>query len=156
MGRPSKLSDQQRADVRKRLLAGEKPSAIAADLGVHKSQISRCGVAPLKKEREIATQLVNAEVALRELPLIQQLNVLQLADEYRSTVVSMATAGKLGAMTAARLSSMAHSIVTHIERDEHGRPKNSAMEPLRTAAGRCPIRRCAKSSRRPTRWAASG
>ena len=40
-GRPSKLTEAQKREVRKKLAAGEKPSRIAALLGVHRTTISR-------------------------------------------------------------------------------------------------------------------
>lgn len=117
MGRPSKLDDRQRAEIRERLLAGAKPADLAREFGVHRSQILRNVAVPIRREQQVATQLVNAELALRELPPLQQLNVLQFADELRATVMSMASAGKLGAATSARLSSMAFGLVHSIKFD---------------------------------------
>ncbi|MEO1152211.1 MAG: recombinase family protein [Pseudomonadota bacterium] len=48
LGRKPKLTDHQRHKARERLTAGETATAIALDLGVHKSTISRLLISPLE------------------------------------------------------------------------------------------------------------
>lgn len=136
MARPSKLTDAQRVEIREHLLNGTKAADLAEKYKVHPSQITRCGTKPLAREREVATQLVNAEIALRQLPQISQLNVLALADELRQTVLSIASAGRLGAATANRLAGLAHGIVTRVQLSEDGTALAAgAVDKLREAKG---------------------
>lgn len=115
MGRPSKLSDKQKAEIQKRLLANEKPADLAREFKVSPATISRLFAKPLEEIKAVANQLVSAEDALKKLGVSQQLAALQLADELRATSMHLATAAKFGAATANRLSGIAHMAVQKID-----------------------------------------
>lgn len=115
MGRPSKLSDKQKSEIQKRLLANEKPSDLAREFKVSPATISRLFSKPLEEIKAVANQLVSAEDALKKLGVSQQLAALQLADELRATSMHLAGAAKFGSATAHRLSGIAHAAVLKLD-----------------------------------------
>lgn len=117
MGRPSKLSEKQWAEVEKRLLAGEKPAALAKEYGINRAGLTRRFSQQVKTIKHVANQVFEADVALRQLPVAQQIAVLNLADELKAISAHLASAGKYGAMTAHRLSSIAHAQAKKIDEE---------------------------------------
>lgn len=132
MGRPSKLTPKQWAEVERRYLAGEKLSDLAREFGVNKSAISRRVAQPAKETKRVAHQLVSAEQQLRALPVAQQLQALTLADELRAISAHMASAAKYGAATAHRLAGIAHGKVAEI--DDAAPLDTGSMETLKGIA----------------------
>lgn len=108
MGRPSKLNDKQRAEIERRLLAGEKPAALAKEFKVSRSSISRGFSQNVQNVQNVAAQLVRADVALKALPAVQQRQAVSLAEELRAISGHLASAGRYGAKTAHRLSGIAN------------------------------------------------
>lgn len=108
MGRPSKLTDRQWADVGKRLLAGEKPADLAREIGIDRAQITRRFSQQVRNVKAVAQQIVTAEEALAVLPVAQQVEALSIADELRAISTHIAGAGKTGAMLSRRLIGLAH------------------------------------------------
>ena len=108
MGRPSKLSDRQWAEVEKRLLAGDKPADLAREFKVDRAQLTRRFSQPLRNVKTVAQQVFEADVALKSLPVAQQALVLSLADELKAISSHLASASKYGAMTSHRLLGIAH------------------------------------------------
>jgi predicted DNA-binding protein YlxM (UPF0122 family) len=109
MGRPSKLTDKQWSNIEKLILAGEKVSPIARKYGITEAAIRKrinTKVTPLKA---IANQLAKAELEFDSLPLSSKVKVRTLADELKDISVHLSGAARFGAMTAHRLSSMAHT-----------------------------------------------
>lgn len=117
MGRKSKITEKQRADIERRLSAGEKPSDLAREYGVNRSAISRGFSQQLKAVKAVANQIVTAEVALRALPVAQQLSAISLADQLRAMSGHVAGAAVLGAATAHKLAGIANSQVAKIDPD---------------------------------------
>lgn len=115
MGRPSKLSEAKWADISRRLLAGEKAAALAAEFKVSRAVISQRFSKRLENVRNVANQLVDAEEALRSLPVIEQVQALTLADELRAISMHLAGAAKYGSATAHRLAGIAHANVQKID-----------------------------------------
>lgn len=115
MGRPSKLTPKQWAEVERRLLNGEKADALGKEFKVSGSSIRERFSALHGKVKAVASQLVSAESALRELPVSAQLSALSLADELRAISMHMAGAAKYGAATAHRLAGIAHGKVVEID-----------------------------------------
>lgn len=131
MGRPSKLTDKQWAQISKRVLHGEKPADLAREYGVHPAAISRRVAQPAKETKRIANQLVTAEQELRALPIAQQLEALNLADELRAISMHLAGAAKFGSATAHRLAGIAHGKVQEID---DAAPLSDSMDALRNVA----------------------
>ncbi|MDM0118436.1 helix-turn-helix domain-containing protein [Variovorax arabinosiphilus] len=108
MGRPSKLSIAQWEAIKTRILAGEKPADLAREFGVSKTAISVQVSKRIETVREVANKMVDTEVALRALPIADQLSAVSLADSLRSISEHLAPAANFGAATARRLAGIAH------------------------------------------------
>jgi len=115
VGRKSKLTDAQWAEVERRLLAGEKRDHLAREFKVSGPAITqRCGKR-LVTVKAVANQLVSAEVSLRKLPIADQVQALNLADELRSISTHLAGAARYGAATAHRLAGIANGKVAEVD-----------------------------------------
>lgn len=115
MGRHSKLTEKQWAEVEKRLLAGEVPASLAKEYGVNRAAMSRRFSQPLKTIKHVANQIFETDVALKLLPVAQQIAAINLADELKAISGHLASAGKYGAMTAHRLSAIANSQMEKVD-----------------------------------------
>lgn len=115
MGRPSKLTEKQWAEIQQRLLKGEKAADLSREFGVSKTRISERFSERTGTIRNVAEQLVSAEGALRALPVSEQVQALNLADELRAISMHLAGAAKYSAATAHRLSGIAHAKVQEID-----------------------------------------
>lgn len=108
MARPSKLTESQWHDIEKRMLAGEKAAALAKEYGVDRAAITRKVTPSVRNVKTVANQLLNAETALKQLPITQQIATLSLVDELRAISTNLASAAKYGAVNANRLSNLAN------------------------------------------------
>lgn len=115
MGRPSKLTDKQWSEIEKKLLQGEKAKDLAKQYKVSPTVLSRRFSASAKTVKDVANQIVATEVALKSLPVSQQLLAISIADDLRAISTHLAGAGKFGAATAHRLSGIAHAKVQEID-----------------------------------------
>lgn len=115
MGRPSKLTQQNEADIRRRLIAGEKPAALAKEFGVSRALISDRFSENVRNLKTVAGQIVATEQILSGLSVSEQLTVLTLAEELRSISTNLAGAAKNGSITAFRLSGIAARQVDKID-----------------------------------------
>lgn len=116
MGRPSKLTPAQWAEIDRRLTEGEGVRALASAFGVSPATISKRGVSKQSKQvAAVAKQVAEAQTALAELPVAQQYNALSLADKLRSISSSLASAAELGAKTSHRLQALANSEVSKVD-----------------------------------------
>jgi hypothetical protein len=126
MGRKSSLTEKQWAEIGKRLLSGkESARSLAREFGTSEASLRRKFPAQRKDVKAVANQIVAAEVALRNLPIASQIDALTLADELKAISTHLAGAGKYGAMTAHRLSGIAHG---QVERIDDADPLRSANE----------------------------
>ena len=127
MGRKSSLTDKQWVEIGKRLLAGkESARALAREFGTSEASVRRKFPAQRKDVKDVANQLVAADAAFRNLPITSQIDALNLVDELKSISTHLASAGKFGAMTAHRLSGIAHG---QVEKVDDAEPEKS-MEAL--------------------------
>jgi hypothetical protein len=115
MGRPSKLSDDQWSEIKKRLLAGEKPSDLAREFKVSKTAISVRVSKRVETIHSVANQLVSAERALAALPVSEQIITVDFASTLRSIMTNIASAAALGAATSHRMSALANSEAAKID-----------------------------------------
>ena len=109
MGRPSKLPERLWAEIESRHLKGESISKLAKEfkIGV---QTVRDRVSVKNSEiKDVAKQLVEAEQRFSSLPVSVQVSVRTLADELKAISTHLAGAARFGAMTAHRLSGIAHT-----------------------------------------------
>lgn len=116
MGRKSKLTPDQWAEIDRRMAAGEGQSALAREFGMSPAQITRRKVsAKPQLVREVAQKLADAQNALAELPVSQQYTALSLAEKLRSISSNLASAAEYGAKTAHRLHALANSEVAKVD-----------------------------------------
>ena len=115
MGRPSKLSPEQWADIERRAAEGESSRSLAREFGVDESTV-RARITPhTPRVREVAAKVVEARKALDTLPAHQQYVAINLADRWRSITESVAAVAELNAKTAHRFSSLANTEATKID-----------------------------------------
>jgi glutamine synthetase adenylyltransferase len=121
MGRKSKLTEAQWAEVRQRVLAGESARAVGAEFGITEAGIrKRLGAnqsvsAQSAQVRTVAEKLADAQRALQDLPPVQRPVAESLAETLRRISTSLASAGELGAKTAHRLQHLANTEVNKVD-----------------------------------------
>ena len=108
MGRPSKLTDKQWADIEKRHLEGASVRSLAKEYKVADSTIRDRVSARSTEIKEVANQVIKAEERLYSLPISARVSAVSLIDELRAISLHIAGAAKFSAMTAHRLSGIAH------------------------------------------------
>jgi ABC-type transporter Mla subunit MlaD len=130
MGRPSKLTDAQWERIGKRLLSGESAASLAREYGVSKAAISTRFSKRIETVKTVANQLVEAEKAFSNLNVSEQVAARSLADELRAISSHLASAARYGAMTAHRLSGIAHG---QVEKVDDAEPEKSTEALQRVA-----------------------
>lgn len=116
MGRPSKLTDKQWAEIERRNLAGESVRSLAREFGVSETAIRLRGVSSQTAEiKDVAKQMVAVQERLLSLPVSSQVSAHNLAEELRAISGHLAGAAKFGSMTAHRLSQFAHASTGKID-----------------------------------------
>ena len=132
MGRKSALTESQWAEVERKLLTGGKVRALAREFGVSPSIISARFSGRSEKIKIVAKQVIAADEAFNGLSFSEQAAAKSLIDELRSVSVHLAGSAKFGAMTAHRLSGIAHQ---QVDRLNDADPMDDAsMETLRGIA----------------------
>lgn len=118
MGRKSKLTDAQWAEVERRLLEGESRRALGREFKVSETSI-REHFAGSEKEakqvKEVARKIVDAERSLEALPPLARKTAQNLAEKLRSVSESLAAAAELGAKTSHRLMALANDQVNKVD-----------------------------------------
>lgn len=126
MGRPSKLTPAQWAEIERRLLAGETARKLGPEFGLAESAIrKRFGAqfgAQSARVQTAARKLADANAAMDEantaleaLPLAQRQIAITLADDLREISRHLAAAARYGSATAHRLAGIAHGKVQEID-----------------------------------------
>ena len=115
MGRPSKLTDKQWAEIERRAVGGETIRSLAKVFKVSASTISERISERVPKHKELAKSLACVEVAFDSLTVSEQVSVRSLADTLKSISFHLGGAAKHGAMTAHRLSVIANAQVEAID-----------------------------------------
>lgn len=115
MGRPSKLTDAQWAEIGKRLLTGESTSDLAREFGISKTRVSARFSKRTEKIQNVAVMAANAEIALEQLPDFDRKLARGLIDDLKDISLHMAGAARFGASTAHRVSGIANSLIDRIE-----------------------------------------
>jgi hypothetical protein len=122
MARPSKLTDKQWIEVTDRVARGESMRALSREFDVSEAAIRQRVSTHAKLIKDVANQMVSAEVAFKSLPVTSQIIAHNLADEMKQISMHLAGAAKYGAATAHRLNGIAHNQVSQIDDAE---PENS-------------------------------
>lgn len=108
MARPSKLSDSQWETIGKRLLAKEKPAALAREYGISKGLISQRFSKRIEIVKDVAKQIVETDNAISQLNVNERIEAFNLADELKAISKHGASAARYGMQTAHRLSYIAN------------------------------------------------
>lgn len=132
MGRKSKLTDSQWAQISQRLLDGESVRSLARELGVAESGLRKRFSAQHEQIKAVANQLVAADIAFKELPISAQISAQTLAQKRRSISGHLLGAANFSAATAHRLSGIAHGKVELI--DDAAPLNEESMETLKGIA----------------------
>jgi hypothetical protein len=115
MGRPSKLTAQQWAEIERRLNAGDTAADLAREHSINKSQITRRISQRNATVHNVAKKLAQSHDELAALPLPQQYQAMTLADKLRSISSSLASGAELGAKTAHRLHALANNEISRVD-----------------------------------------
>ena len=111
----ARLKQKQWDEIQRRMLAGEKNRPLAREFGITEAAIRKRFGALAKNSKEVANQLLEAEIALASLPVRTQIATLDLLSELRAVSTHLASAAKYGAMTAHRLSGIANQHASNID-----------------------------------------
>jgi hypothetical protein len=117
MGRKSKLTPEQWAEVGRRLLEGEAGRALAEEFGLSEASLR----AHFKKEGEIpkvqqvAQMIVSTQSALESLPVSAQISAQKLATRLRNISENLAASAEYGTATSRRLTALANAEVQKID-----------------------------------------
>lgn len=114
VGRPSKLNDDQWAEITARIAAGERQTDLAREFKVSKTAISTRVSKPADKVKTVAGQIFAAETGLADLTVSEQIMAVNLASRLRSISANLAGAADHGAATAHRLHALAAAQVATI------------------------------------------
>lgn len=115
MGRKSKLTDEQWAQVKSRLLNGESGRALAEEFSVSETAIRKKVSSQVSEIKSVANQIATAQTALSKLPVSSQISAQTLAQRLISISNHLASAADYGAATAHRLAGIAHMKANEIE-----------------------------------------
>ena len=116
MGRRSKLTEKQWAEIDKRLRAGEKIRPLAREFDVAESCIRDKFSA--QQIKIIANQIVTAENELNALPLAVQITAHEEINKLRAISANLENAAHYGAITAHSLSRIAAKQTEKVNKDD--------------------------------------
>lgn len=117
MGRKSKLTPDQWAEVDRRILEGESVRALAREFGISEASI-RSRTAKIGKQenvQQVAAKLVDASQSLAALPISAQISAQNLAAKLIDISRNLASAAQHGAATAHRLNALANGEVAKVD-----------------------------------------
>ena len=117
MGRKSKLSEAQWAELFRRVMDGESRRALGEEYGISEASIRQreAKTGKTKEVQQVARMIVETESALKSLPISAQISAQNLAGKLRSISESVASAADLGAKTGHRLHALANSEVSKVD-----------------------------------------
>lgn len=117
MGRKSKLTPEQWAEVDRRILDGESIKALGREFGISDTSIRERIAKHGKHENvpEVAAKIVDAQRSLAALPISAQITAQNLAARLMSISDNLASAAEYGAKTAHRLNALANSEVGKVD-----------------------------------------
>jgi len=115
MARPSKLTEKQWEEIRRRLLNGEKAADLSREFKVSKATISNRVSKRADAVKTVANQIVATNQALAELTISEQLQAVSLSARLMAISDNLASAAHYGAQTAHRLNALANSEVQKVD-----------------------------------------
>ena len=108
MGRPQKLTEAQREEIQRRVVAGEPVRALAAEFGVSPALVSKLSSKKAERIKSAASKVFDASNALASLPVSERPLALTIADNMKATFHSLMRAARAGADSAALINEFAH------------------------------------------------
>lgn len=111
----SKLSEKQWADVEKRMLEGDAARALAKEYGVSEAAIRKRKGAQVKQIKDVANQIVTAEMAFRELSIGSQVSTQRYASKLLAISDDMLDGAIHSASTYRRLSAIASTELQKVD-----------------------------------------
>lgn len=115
MGRPSKLTEAQWDEIRRRLLEGERAADLAREYGVSKTRISENVSKRASAVKDVAKQIVAAEVSFRKLSVSEQFDTVSILRNLTNTLGHLSSAAAYNAATSHRLAGIANMKVAEID-----------------------------------------
>jgi hypothetical protein len=128
MGRPSKLTDKQWAEIQQRLLAGEKSRPLGREFGVSDVAINKRFGSQNKQIKTVANQILAAEQNLKALPASSQITAVSLANKLRAASMYLADSAISGARTGAHLKAVAGFHAEMVTRTNAGADEGQKMQ----------------------------
>lgn len=107
MGRPSKLTDKQKAEIQRRRVNGESIRDLAKVFKVSPATVSALVSERTETIKTLATAIASVETQFDSLPISEQVVVRSLADQLRGISEGLASAANSNAQVSARLAGMA-------------------------------------------------
>ena len=132
MGRKSPITEKQWEQIGKRVLAGESIRALSREYGVSDAGIRKRFSVRTKEIKDVANQLVAAEIAYQNLPFSSQRSARTLADTLLAIQENMTSAALFGAASANQLQGIAHKMVQKL--NQSGPESEEDMEALKRVA----------------------
>lgn len=108
MGRPSKLTESEWEEIKRRASAGESTRALAREFHVAHSTISERCSKKVERIKSAANKVFDANKALAALPVSDRPLALTIADNMKATLNSLMRAARAGADSAALINEFAH------------------------------------------------
>jgi hypothetical protein len=133
MGRPSKLSLDQWAEIERRMLNGEAVRALAREFEIQPSVIRDKLSARVKSIKSTAEQLAAGETSLRCLPVTAQIVALDYVERLKSISNNMLAGADYSAKTFHRMAAFAHGQTDQI--DEKNPGDETSAKAIQAAAG---------------------
>lgn len=131
MGRKSKLTEAQWAELFARKSEGASNRKLAEQFGISEASIREreAKVGRTAEVQKVARMIYETDAALKSLPRTQQITAQNLAEKLKAISNSLASAAELGAKTAHRLHALANSEVEKVDDADPLRPES--MEALK-------------------------
>ena len=107
MGRPSKLTESQLEEIKRRITTGEGVRALAAEFGVSPALVSKLCSPKAKRIKAVANQVFEADKALARLPVSERPLALRIVDDMKHTAANLARGARAASETFADLAEMA-------------------------------------------------
>lgn len=118
MGRPSKLTDRQKAEIGRRLAQGESGRKLAREFKCSEATIRANVSAQVATIQDVAGRLADAERDLERLPISAQVSARTLADHLKGISSNLAEAALMGSDTARALAIRANKKLKDLDGDD--------------------------------------
>lgn len=115
MGRKSKLTEAQWAEIESRMLNGESRTSLGKEFGIAESSIREKFKGQTDTIKVVANKMADAALALRSLPIPAQITANSLARKLIDISENLASAAMHGSATAHRLNALANSEVSKVD-----------------------------------------